>query len=362
MKVVSVSGVSFRGKVIDSHTHLGKWGGVNYGVETLDVFMKNPLANGDTVERMIVASSECIESKDGLVDELGGNKHLLDIIAGNPKLAPLAVCQPNVTKGNTAKIEQLLAQNPDKFVGFKFHPRCMGLMADNRAYDSYMILAQKHSFPCLFHSDKIFDVHYPDGGFAGRCEFSNPRQIYELAKRHKNVPVILGHMGGNEGENTRVAVDVLVESIENSSAKMYADISWVNPDTAEKPDIIEAIRRLKNTKKGDMTERLMFGTDAPIGRFGNGGENGLSPQDAYAKVVQDVKNAIRNAFEKSEADTLIEKIFYKNAQELYFEKKQDIVPNVKKSMSAVKKMVIGLVVAGVAVGAGMLIKNNKDKN
>lgn len=78
-----------------------------------------------------------------------------------------------------------------------------------------------------------------------RCEYSRPDQIYELAKRHKDVPVILGHMGGNTGNNTKAAVDIMVESIENNSAKLYADISWVNADTTEKPDIIEAIKRLK---------------------------------------------------------------------------------------------------------------------
>lgn len=61
-------------------------------------------------------------------------------------------------------------------------------------------------------------------------------------------------MGGNTGNNTKAAVDIMVESIENNSAKLYADISWVNADTTEKPDIIEAIKMLKNTSKGDKTD------------------------------------------------------------------------------------------------------------
>lgn len=73
-------------------------------------------------------------------------------------------------------------------------------------------------------------------------------------------------------ETYKSAVDIMVESIENNSAKLYADISWVNADTTEKPDIIEAIKMLKNTSKGDKTDRLLFGTDAPIGRFGANGE------------------------------------------------------------------------------------------
>ena len=79
---------------------------------------------------------------------------------------------------------------------------------------------------------------------------------------------------------------------------------------------------MKNTSKGDKTDRLLFGTDAPIGRFGGNGENGLKPYEAYQKVVTDVKNAIKNAFSQKEADELIEKIFYKNADNLFFSKSQ----------------------------------------
>ena len=171
---------------------------------------------------------------------------------------------------------------------------------------------------------------------------SRPEQIYELARRHKNVPVILGHMGGNEGINTKAAVDAIVESIENNSANLYADISWVNADTAEKPDIIEAIKRLKSTSKGDKTDRLLFGTDAPIDRFGGQGEFGIKPLEAYQKVIIDVKNSIRKAFPQKEANKLIEKIFYKNAQDLFFSKKSTAL-NLKTKIIVSSAAVLGAV-------------------
>lgn len=356
MRVNSVNMVSFSGKIIDSHSHLGKWGSASYGMSSFDVFVNSPLANGDTVERFIVSNSSCIDN-DGILDELTGNKQLLSWISGNNKFVPLAVCQPNLTHGDVSKIELLLKDNPNKFAGFKFHPKCMELAANDKAYDSYMVLAEKYSLPCLFHTDKTYDVQYPSG-VSERCRYSRPELVYELAKRHKNVPVILAHMGGNDGANAKAAVDILVDSIENDTAKLYADISWVNPDTSDKSDIIEAIRRLKNTSKGDRTDRLLFGTDAPIGRFGGAGENGLLPKEAYSKVVADIKDSIRKSFPAQEANELMDKIFYKNAAELFFQKRfkpvnhnensETLTSTLKKSTFKGKKLLAGL-------GAGVII-------
>lgn len=135
-------------------------------------------------------------------------------------------------------MEKLLLENEGKFAGLKFHSKKMELAADNEAYEG--------------------------GAKVSKCEFSRHEQIYSLAKKCPKVPVILGHLGGNSGADTKAAVD-------------------------------EAIRRLKSTEKGDMTERLLFGTDAPIGRFGKE-EQCLKPIQAYEKVVNDVKNAIKKDF------------------------------------------------------------------
>lgn len=344
---------AFKGRIIDSHAHVGKWGNADYSNSDLDIFIKSKLGNGDTIEKMIVSNLSCIEP-DGILDELEGNRQMLEIASKNSKIAPLAVCQPNLTGGDASKIEKLLKENPNKFAGLKFHPKRMELAADNKAYEGYMALAQKYKLPCLFHSDMTFDRDWGNGNISRRCEYSRPEQIYTLAKKYKDVPVILGHMGGNDGNNTKAAVDLMVESIENNTAKLYADISWVNADTTEKPDLIEAIKRLKNTKKGDKTDRILFGTDAPIGRFGKHGENGLKPIESYQKVVTDVKNAIRKEF-KEEADGLIEKIFYKNADDLFFAKKE-----VKTAYSKTK--IASFCLAILAIGGAItayFIKNRK---
>lgn len=333
--------ISFKGKIIDSHVHIGKFGKDFFTQKNLDIFINSPLYNGDTIEKMIVSNASCIDT-EGILNEIDGHKQLVKIVGNNPKIAAIAVCQPNLTNGNTKFIEQIFKENPGRYVGLKFHPKSMQLAANDKRYDNYMRFADKHKLPCLFHSDRTYDMHYEGGYIGEKCNYSRPEQIYELARRHKNVPVILGHMGGNEGINTKAAVDAIVESIENNSANLYADISWVNADTAEKPDIIEAIKRLKSTSKGDKTDRLLFGTDAPIDRFGGQGEFGIKPLEAYQKVIIDVKNSIRKAFPQKEANKLIEKIFYKNAQDLFFSKKSTAL-NLKTKIIVSSAAVLGAV-------------------
>lgn len=349
--ISSIKRVAFKSRIIDTHAHIGNWEHKNYGVFCLDIFTDSKLKNGDIVEKILISNLDCI-GRENVADEFNGNSRLLTLIKGNSKYAPYAVCQPNITRGNISLIKKLFVENPNSFIGLKFHPKEMCLSANNVAYDNYLKFAHKYNLPCLFHSDKSYDVDYGFGNIDRRCEYSQPEQIYELAKRHKKVPVILGHMGGNTGKNCESAIDIIIDSIENSTANLYADISWVNADNSEKSDIIYAIKRLKNTSKGDRTDRLLFGSDAPLGRFGKN-TNNLTPLESYQKVVDDVKNAIKRNFSQNEAEEIIEKIFYKNANDLFFSKKQT---NLKKIPLYITFLLLTM---GVIFG---LVINKKQNN
>ena len=172
-----------------------------------------------------------------------------------------------------------------------------------------MELAQKHNLPCLFHSEVATDA---DGNYI-RNSVSDPELIYETARQFPTVPVILGHMGLGGDYANEVAINTLIDSIENGDAKLYADLAWVDWDDPSKPHIIEAIKRLQNTSKGDKTDRLLFGTDAPLGVFG---EKALFQKNAYDKNIKDIKQAIRENFGE-DANKIISRIFYRNSKKLF---------------------------------------------
>ncbi len=347
MKLNQINSVSFKGKIIDSHAHYGRWNGrCNFGMEALDKFLQSPLdvyAGGqkttDTLEKMLVSSLDCITPVD-TVDEVTGLKKALEFAKQNDKISILAVCQPNLTNGDVTALKEIINENPS-VIGLKFHPEKLfqtssgnKIGADHHWYDSYMQFASDKKLPCLFHSDG--------------SEFSNVNKIYNLAKRYKDVPVVLGHCGGSDFDS---ALDVLLQSVKNKDAKLYCDISWLNWENGL-PDgkHLKVKMLIEKLKSENALDRILFGTDAPLGCFGenlaadNLGKT-LTAKQAYEKTVSSLKTMIKENF-AAEADDITDKIFYKNAQELFFDK------NWAKNIDKAHK--ISKTKAAILIGLGMI--------
>ncbi len=330
---VDATRISFKGKIIDSHTHVGHWDKPNNLPYTLaDVFQVTNTAksNGDNVEKIIVSTLECIKTTpDGnpLMNEIKGNLRLLEECANYPKAFPIAVCQPKT--GSVKNIINLFKNHPGKFIGLKFHPDNHKLIASDDKYKPYLKFAQEHNLPCVFHCGINLSPGFED--FVEQSKrYSNPEEIYKIARNFPNVPVIMAHMGAGGSKVHEKTVNTLLNAIENGDANLYADISWVNINTFDgnKNDIIYAIKRLKNTSKGDHIERLLFGSDAPIAEYSR-------DFNTYPKFIREVKNAIKNDSElASEADDIIDKIFYKNANKLFFKNK-----NLKRQKNTTKTII-----------------------
>lgn len=316
---MKLNNISFTGKIIDAHVHSGNWwrnGNLYDHTKDIDLFSKEPLPNGDTVEKVVVSNLDCMVRTNNtqepihfMSDEIEGNIKLAQLAKQNNKLLPLATCQPNF--GTVDNIKKLFSDNPNVFYGLKFHPEQLNLPANSALCNPYMEFAQKNDLPCLFHSGQTFDSAQ---GVATKV--SKPAQIYELAKRFPKVPVIMAHLGGNEGENTLFATKLIIESVTKNNSKLYADISWVDCNNPQKSTLSQVIKILK---ENNALDRIMFGTDAPLGRFGLLGENNTPPKEAYVNNINDIKKMIKRDFGK-ESEEIINKIFYENAQNLYLKK------------------------------------------
>lgn len=351
----------FTGKIIDAHAHTGVFAdGLN---NTCDKFearhfnqITSQLINGgeDTIEKIIVSNLNCINNvspqseaklkEKGLsktfLNEIDGNREMLQIAKENPVLKPLAVCQPD-KNANADNIRTILKEG--EFFGLKFHPLHMQLAADDVKYDDYLKAAEENKLPCLFHCD------------AAGCKYSSPEQIYTLAKRHPKVPVILAHLGAGEDSHSR-AVNVLLESINKGDALIYADISWVDCNSVDKKIITDTLKKLQNTEKGDMTSLLLFGTDAPIGKFG---ADGIYDPNYYGNNIKQIKTSIKNAF-GNDSEKITNKLFYENAQELFFSKKAaETVNSAKKKFGAKQGIFIAAAIVAIGVLANVLYKGLK---
>ena len=272
MIITKITQVSFMRKIIDSHAHIGQHEGYKLTKDNLDIFVKEPLPNNDTVNKVIVSDLDILKS---LKDEYNGNKDLIKIFEGDENYALMASCSPKT--GNSENIKKLFRENKNVFVGLKFHPVFQDLPLDSIKYEPYMKFAEKMNIPCLFHTEVITDGK---GKLVKDISISDPDYIYKLSKIFKTTPVVMAHLGAGWGEAHDKAINILIESIKNGDANLYADISWVDIDTkalkngapGPKEHIISAIKKLKGINDsswcyGDQSFRLMFGTDIPLGRF-----------------------------------------------------------------------------------------------
>ena len=312
-------------KIIDSHAHIGDLNGKTYTKSQLDVFVKSTLPNNDDIEKMYVSNLDVLTSKKS---ELEGNRELLDKFGNSNKYELFLACSPK--DGNVDNIKNLVKENPNKFIGLKFHPTLQNLDLSDSRYIPYLEFANENKIPCLFHSA----VALIDGKINPTVkDVSDPESIYKIAKQFRQTPFVMAHLGAGWQESHDKAIDVLIESIKNGDANLYADISWVdiglehsgNFDPSEhraKEHILKAIKKLKGIgendwKYGDQSYRLMFGSDAPLDRFSDT-NNRLKE---YTTFIEDIKFAIKNDKDLSpEADKIIDDLFYNNAKKLYAEK------------------------------------------
>ena len=340
MKVSAINPISFRAKIIDAHAHIGKHEGVIYEKSGLDVFTKTPLPNSDNVVTMLVSSLDVIHSEKS---ELVGNRALLSEISSCPQYRAFAACSPR--DGNVANIKTLFKENPNVFIGLKFHPSVQNLPLNDPKYIPYLNFASKHNIPCLFHT--AVDVDNQFGKLIqGTVNISDPAKVYELAKKYPKTPFVMAHMGAGWNEAHDKAIEVLVNSIKNGDANLYADISWVNIDHS-KNHIIKAIKSLKGVGQegwefGDQSFRLIFGTDAPLDRFSSN-----EAREIYSKYIEDIKAAIRNDVDlKSEAEAIIDNLFHNNAQKLYLQAKDKKIHS-SKVLIAMSIPLLALLTSGI---------------
>ena len=105
----------------------------------------------------------------------------------------------------------------------------------------------------------------------------------------------MAHMGAGDAKSHQNALEELLKSIDEKDSKLYVDISWVDwgkdgLSSSEKPSVVKLIKELQ---KRNAVDRILFGTDAPLGCFGENLAGGLSARQAYEKTVGDLKTVIK---------------------------------------------------------------------
>jgi predicted TIM-barrel fold metal-dependent hydrolase len=303
--------VAFLGKtmIIDAHAHIesendpnlkSHFYGNDLGAGILDAAVDIENISGDNLVKQVLVSN--ITGIDTIDHKAGGqpfqsqrvaNEETLRICEKHRKFLPEAVCQPG--HASPEEIEELVSQN--KFYALKFHPYYLGINANDEVYDPFIEIAKKHELPCVFHSAP---------------GTSDPALIYDLAKRHKDVPFVLYHMNLGSNEDKERAIRIVKESLDKKDANLYLEISWVDMEMdPNKPSLI--------TKAIDTVgaDRVIFGTDASLGDFGRRVNSEFLGNKNYDGRIEQIKRNIRANYDPEEAEDIINKIFYENSKKLF---------------------------------------------
>jgi predicted TIM-barrel fold metal-dependent hydrolase len=282
-------------RIIDAHGHTGKFYEEDLTFERLSDSISIESISSYRVEQILISNLSGIDTishkpaketnSSPILNQKESTEEILEICRQNKKFLPVALCQPGF--GSAEEIDKILTK--DKFYALKFHPYFLGIRADDKLFDPFLEVAKKHNLPCVIHSaDGKFNFETEENGK------SSPVYIYNLAKRHADVPIVLYHI--NLEANLDLGIDVVKQSIENKDADLYLETSWVNPCK-----VAEALRTVG-------VDRVLFGSDATLGLF--------ETKEGYLSWVQSLETEIKSHFPEN-SDVVLRKLFYENSKTLF---------------------------------------------
>ncbi|HOR01618.1 MAG TPA: amidohydrolase family protein [Anaerolineae bacterium] len=215
--------------IVDAHAHIGKW---YYPTAQLTVPDMLAYMTRYGIDVSILSSTLAI-----VYDAREGNQELAQAIEGCPQLLGYVSVNLNYLEESLEELDRYLGSGAKqggaaRFVGVKVHP----LLARHR-YDTPEGMAltravAAYGVPILVHT------------FGSALE--SPWNVLPAARANPEVPIILGHMGGDcWWEGIRVA---------RESPNLYLEVcsTWTDPEKV----------RLAVAAVG--AERVLFGSDATL--------------------------------------------------------------------------------------------------
>ncbi len=223
-------------RIIDIHAHIGTFRGYDLSVENL---LDNMKRYGIALALISNIDGADLTTLTRNLNETDSNNETSRIVRLNPGiLRGLVWTRP--PDGSPENLEPFLKEKLSEdgdpvFVGMKFHPNMNQFRADDSNVDAYLLLCEKYRIPAVFHCGDA-------------DSFSSPQRIYNVAKRHPVVPIILYHMGAFGPH--QYAIEVVKRSLINRDADLYLETAQADPDA-----VLQAVRELGS-------QRVLFGTDA----------------------------------------------------------------------------------------------------
>ena len=259
-------------RIIDIHAHVGSFEGYDLSIGTL---LENMDRFGIDMALVSNIDGANVDGYTKNLSETATNETTAQIVMQYPqKLRGLLWAKPG--EGSPGILEVFLSDERYKgiFVGIKIHPEFNNFEADLPNAETYLELCEKYDIPAVYHS-------------GGEGSNSDPQKIYEIAKRHPNVKIILYHTGFL-GPHER-AINIVKAAIEYGDADLYIETAQMDPEA-----VMKAVNELG-------ADKVLFGTDATY--------YGKEHYEKYEALVNILKSRL------NEQD--FQKIVRGNAQRLF---------------------------------------------
>ena len=169
-------------KCIDVHCYYGKW---SFPILDMNVEDILKMMHRLEMEKCIMMSSQAIH-----YDFVAGNAELAEAIAPHDSLYGYVYVNVNYPELSMAEVDKYLGS--DKFVGIKYNGEISRSAAsDEGNHHLFDHVARHYGKPLLLHTWGL-----PEHG--NPVAYSLPSQALDLALRHPDLKIIMGHMGGTE--------------------------------------------------------------------------------------------------------------------------------------------------------------------
>ncbi|MBP1990141.1 amidohydrolase family protein [Paenibacillus eucommiae] len=239
--------------VIDVHSHIGPYAG-NYVPYSHDEeaqmlqFTKNLDRVG--VDYAIVSMLRGLHTH-----ELEANLDLAKMMETNRKILGWITYIPSLQQKSLEMAEQCFSIS-NRFVGIKIHPEFNMHPIDGAGYEPMWEYADAKGLLVLVH-------------IWGRCPYSDPERLRGIAKKYRNLTVLIGHSGGEE-PGTTTAIE-----LSNTYDNMFLDLTGA---------FICSKRTLEHFVRRADSDKLLFSSDAVF--------NNLTydlGEILYARVSEEIK-------------------------------------------------------------------------
>ena len=169
-------------RCIDMHCYLGKW---PFPIPELSVEDILRVMQRLEIEKSILMSSLSIQ-----YDFVEGNAELAEAIAAHDNLFGYVYVNMHYPELSLLEMGKYLAS--PKFVGLKYNGEYSRAPVSAEEHDEiFDLLEKQYRKPLLMHTWGLAE-------HGNAMAYSLPAYALELARRHPNLAIVMGHMGGTE--------------------------------------------------------------------------------------------------------------------------------------------------------------------